>query len=204
MVEEIGRVEALEQLKGTLRLWISTPFEDLQTGESVSVDGACLTVVSHSRGTFQCDVSPETLSLTIANGYEVGSLVNLERALKVGDRMGGHWVTGHVDTSLAVTQKEERSDCLWLRFDGFHKSERALVSRKGCITLNGVSLTVNEVGDSHFTVLLVPHTLAQTNLKDLKAGSPVNIEWDWMAKVVLEALQTRFSEKKENEQIHLH
>ena len=202
MVDHCGRIEAVERLNGTLRLWIASSFQDLETGESISVDGACLTVVTHRGGSFQVDVSPETLRLTLASGYEPGSTVNLERALRVGDRMGGHWVTGHVDTTLAVTQCEDRSDCRWLRFDGVHAGDRPLISRKGSVAVNGVSLTVNEVGESHFTVLLVPHTRERTNLQALQVGSPVNIEWDWMAKVVLEALQTRFSQKERDEQPH--
>lgn len=204
MVDHVGRVQAVEKLEGVVRLWIASTFSDLQLGESISVDGACLTV-THTKGThFQVDVSPETLRLTTAAAYATGSEVNLERALRVGDRLGGHWVTGHVDTTLTISQREDRTECCWLRLDGVHPKDRPLLSRKGSVCLNGVSLTVNEVGPAHFSVLLVPHTLERTNLSALRPGAAVNIEWDWMAKVVLEALQTRFSERKEDEQHPLH
>lgn len=204
MVDHVGRVEAVERHDGALRMWICSSFQDLALGESVAVDGACLTVVSSRGGTFQADVSAETQRLTVSSAYQVGTQVNLERALRVGDRLGGHWVTGHVDTTLTLTQMENRAEYRWLRVEGFHPKDRALLSRKGSVCVNGVSLTVNEVGDSYFTLLLVPHTLGRTNLQALGVGSAVNIEWDWMAKVVLEALQTRFSERKDDQSHPLH
>ncbi len=202
IVDHRGKVEAIERMNGTLRLWIHSSFSDLQLGESIAVDGACLTVAAAKGGVFQCDISPETQCLTIAPSYETGTEIHLERALRVGDRLGGHWVTGHTDTTLALTQAEDRGDCRWMRFDGVHKKDRPLLTRKGSVCINGVSLTVNEVGESYFSVLLVPHTLQVTRLGQLNAGSPVNIEWDWMAKVVLEALQTRFAEKKADDEPH--
>jgi riboflavin synthase len=204
MVDHCGRIEAVERLNGTLRVWISSSFQDLVLGESVAVDGACLTVTANRGGSFSADVSVETQRLTIASSYQPGSVVNLERALRVGDRMGGHWVTGHVDTTLAISQMEDRGDCRWFRFDGFHRNDRPLLSKKGSICVNGVSLTLNEVGESHFTLLLVPHTLERTNLQKTVVGTAVNIEWDWMAKVVLEALQTRFAERKDEQSHPLH
>jgi riboflavin synthase len=202
LIDHCGTIEAVERWNDTLRVWIHSTFEDLQIGESISVDGACLTVTTTKNGSFQCDVSPETLRLTVAAGYESGMRVHLERALRVGDRLGGHWVTGHVDTTLTLTQSEERGDCRYLRFDGVHSKDRPLLTRKGSVSVNGVSLTVNEVGDGYFSVVVIPHTLQKTTLGALQIGAAVNIEWDWMAKVVLEALQTRFSEKKEDEQSH--
>ncbi len=202
IVDHRAKIEAVERLNGTLRLWIHSRFKQLELGESIAVDGACLTVAATREGVFQCDVSPETQCLTIAAAYEPGAEVHLERALRVGDRLGGHWVTGHIDTTLALTQSADRGECRWMRFDGVHKKDRPLLSRKGSVCINGVSLTVNEVGESHFTVLLVPHTLERTGLGKLVTGAAVNIEWDWMAKVVLEALQTRFAEKKEDDEPH--
>lgn len=204
IIDHCGKVEAIERQKGTLRIWISSTFDALASGESIAVDGVCLTIANQRNGAFQCDVSQETQGFTIASSYEPGTLVNLERALRVGDRLGGHWVTGHVDTTLSVTHLEDQGEFRLFRFDGFHAKERPLLTRKGSVAINGVSLTVNEVGDSYFTVLLIPHTLDRTNLSHLKVGSPVNIEWDWMAKVVLEALQTRFSEKKDEHPPRIH
>ncbi len=199
IVDHRGRIEAIESLNGAARLWIYSSFTDIQLGESISVDGACLTVSAFNGSTFQVDLSEETLRLTIASAYTPGTNVNLERALRVGDRLGGHWVTGHVDTTLTVTQVEDRADCRWIRIDGVQTPDRPLLSRKGCVTVNGVSLTLNEVGDTYFTLLLVPHTLKLTGLQELRIGHAVNVEWDWMAKVVLQALQTRFSQKDSDE-----
>ncbi len=196
LVECAGRVEAIEKHNGILRLWIGSPFTDLQLGESVSVDGACLTVATLKEGCFQADVSQESQRLTIALRYEVGTTVNLERALKVGDRLGGHWVTGHVDGNVVVSRIDDREQCRWIRIEGVHPQDRALLTRKGCVALNGVSLTVNEVSDDAFAVLLVPHTLGHTNLQDVRPGDVLNVEWDWMAKMIVEALNTRLAQRK--------
>ncbi|MBY0371209.1 riboflavin synthase [bacterium] len=192
IVDHRARIELVEKQGESLRLGIASSFTDLKTGESISVDGVCLTVVQHKGGYFQADVSPETRRLTIASAYEAGQQVNVERALRLGDRMGGHWVTGHVDATLCVSQVEARGDCVWFRLDGFEPETRPLIARKGWVSVNGVSLTVNEVGPSHFELLIVPHTLANTGFGDLNPGSRVNVEWDWMAKMVFEALRSRF------------
>src|SRR5690606_39123460 len=107
--------------------WIHSTLSELALGESVSVDGCCLTVTGHRNGVFSADISPETLQRTKASAYRPGATVNLERALRVGDRMGGHWVTGHVDTTLTVTQSENKDGYRLLRLDGVHPSDRAFL-----------------------------------------------------------------------------
>jgi riboflavin synthase len=198
LVQSLGEIHSKELHGGCARLWIHAPFEDLVLGESIAVDGACLTVKTIGKDCFEIDVSPETLERTIAGQYELGTKVHLERALRMGDRLGGHWVTGHVDTQLAVSRSEARGDCLCLRFEGVAQEERAFLSEKGSVCLSGVSLTVNTVSPSGFEVLLVPHTLEHTHLKSLQPGSLVNVEWDWMAKVVVGALALRFPEKEKH------
>jgi riboflavin synthase len=198
LVQSIGKIVLHQGRNESVRLGVQTEFTDLALGESIAVDGACLTVAAFEGGTFQVDVSPETLTLTLAGTYSLGSRVHLERALRVGDRVGGHWVTGHIDGLLTVETMETRGDCLWVQFGGINGPDRPFLSKKGSVCINGVSLTVNETGPSHFSVLLVPHTLEQTTLAQLTVGSTVNIEWDPMAKMVAQALEQRFAESLKN------
>ncbi len=198
LVQSIGKVTLHEGSSQGVRLGVQTPFTDLALGESVAVDGACLTVAAFAGGAFQADVSSETLDRTVAGSYRLGSSVHLERALRVGDRMGGHFVTGHIDGLLTVEAVETRGDCLWLQFGNVGHRERSFFSKKGSVCINGVSLTVNETGPSHFSVMLVPHTQEHTTLAQLSAGSTVNVEWDSMAKMVVEALEQRFAESLKN------
>lgn len=196
IVQTTGRIEALERYGDSLRLTVSSLLGPLDVGESVSVDGVCLTVVAPTPLAFQADLSVETLRVSIAGDYEVGSVVNLERALRVGDRVGGHWVSGHVDTCLTVTHTERSDDCLWVTVGGVVAEDSWLLAPKGWISVNGVSLTLPEVGEDSFKLLLVPHTLACTNLKHLAPGSRVNVEWDSMAKLVVQTVQ-RMTERKQ-------
>lgn len=198
LVQSIGEIVSREAGGDGIRLEVRSAFSDLALGESIAVDGACLTVAAFRGSTFQVDVSPETLVRTVAGSYQLGSLVHLERALRVGDRLGGHWVTGHIDGLLTVEAMETRGEWLWIQFGGMSSRERSFLSKKGCVCVNGVSLTVNETGPTTFSVMLVPHTQAQTTLAQLSVGSTVNVEWDSMAKIVVEALEHRFSESLKN------
>ena len=154
---------------------------DVAVGDSIAVNGACLTVVARNARTFETDVSPETLACTI--GFAKGSRVNLEKALRLSDRLGGHLVSGHVDGVGTVTRVRSlgRNRVMVVRTPGILAK---YVARKGSVAVNGVSLTVNAVRGAEFEANLIPHTLASSNLGSLRAGDKVNLEVDVLARYV--------------------
>jgi riboflavin synthase len=152
---------------------------DVRVGDSIAVDGCCLTVIGKTADGFLVDVSQETLNCTV--GFAVGRAVNLEKALRVSDRLGGHLVSGHVDGVGEVTRFEQMGES-WLLEVRAPGELAKYVARKGSITISGVSLTVNRVDGDRFDVNLIPHTLEVTNLKSLQAGVPVNLEVDLVAR----------------------
>lgn len=185
IVDHVGSIQKTTPTEKGLTLEISTRFENFALGESISVDGACLTVIRSKTASFEVELSPETHSLTVSGGYQVGSRVNLERALAVGDRFGGHWVSGHVDQTALLLEKSQQGDFFKMTFTGVAPANRSFLSSKGSITVNGVSLTVNRVLEEGFEVMLIPHTLERTNLQSLEKGSKVNLEFDLLAKLVV-------------------
>ena len=186
IVQDVGRVQAREARGGDTRLTILTERLDLARiaiGDSVSVQGCCITVVSKQGKTFAADLSRETLSLTTLGALEVGSRVNLEPALRAGDPLGGHLVSGHVDGVARVLARA--SDARSLRLTIAPPRELArYIARKGSVTLDGVRLTVNEVGAADFGINLIPHTLEVTTLGELESGAPVNLEIDQVARYI--------------------
>ena len=160
----------------------------LTLGESIAVDGACLTVVSFQGNLFTADVSAETLSRTTLGRKLPGSQVNLERALQMGDRLGGHLVTGHVDGVGILHERHQEGRSWRLSFAVPPELDRYVIE-KGSIAVNGISLTVNGCGEGSFEVNIVPHTLAETTLGELKAGEAVNIETDLLGKYVEKMLR---------------
>ena len=165
--------------------------EPLALGESIAVEGCCLTVTSilGATGTgegFTCDATAETLARTTLGALPEGAELNLERSLRLGDRMGGHLVTGHVDAVGRVLERTPVGEAVKLVF-GFPAALAKLVAEKGSVTVNGVSLTVNGVGADRFDVVVIPHTRAVTTLDALVPGSPVNLEMDVLARYVLRA-----------------
>jgi riboflavin synthase len=154
---------------------------DVRIGDSIAVDGCCLTVIERTQAGFLVDVSQETLDCTI--GFAVGGAVNLEKALRLSDRLGGHLVSGHVDGVGEVIRFEAAGES-WLLEVRVPAELARYVARKGSITVNGVSLTVNHAGGDRFDVNLIPHTLGATNLKSLARGARVNLEVDVVARYV--------------------
>ncbi len=186
IVQAVGTVRALTPVGGDLRLSIDTGGLDLsrtRLGDSISVAGACLTVVELEPRGFAADVSTETLKLTTLGTLGVGSPVNLEPALRAGDALGGHYVTGHVDGvgRVVATADDARS---WRVVIEVPAPLARYVAAKGSVTVEGVSLTVNEVEGVRFGVNLIPHTREVTTLGRLAAGSPVNLEIDIIARYV--------------------
>jgi riboflavin synthase len=161
---------------------------DVAAGDSIAVNGVCLTAVAVGRDTFDADVSQETLSCT--TGFAAGARVNLEKALRLADRLGGHLVSGHVDGVGEVTQFDPAGDSRVLRITPPAVTAR-YIARKGSVAVNGVSLTVNEVNEAGFSVNLIPHTLTATNLGGLRVGDRVNLEADQIARYVERLRQFR-------------
>lgn len=184
IVTAVGTVAAVDATAGGVRIRIAAPdlgLADGQVGESIAVNGVCLTAIAISGAGFDADVSPETLRCTA--GFEPGARVNLERALRMADRLGGHLVYGHVDGVGVVARIEPAGDNRVYWFEAPREVAR-YVAVKGSIAINGVSLTVNEVKDMSFSVNIIPHTLAATNLGALTAGARVNLEADTVARYV--------------------
>ncbi|HVU76975.1 MAG TPA: riboflavin synthase [Gaiellaceae bacterium] len=185
IVREVGTVASLTGSDDGVRLEIDAPATaaEAAVGDSVAVEGVCLTVVAVGGGRLSFDAVPETLSRTALRTLEPGSRVNVEPALRAGDPMGGHVVQGHVDGVGSVRSAEPEGEGRRLWFDAGPDVLRYLVE-KGSIAVQGTSLTVAGVDDGGFAVALIPHTLAATTLGDLEPGAPVNLEVDVLAKYV--------------------
>ena len=185
LIEDTGRVASFQRLgeAGLLVVETSLPTADIAIGDSVAVNGACLTVTDRSLRTLTFDVSPESISRTLIGKLCSGSRVNLERALRLGDRLGGHIVSGHVDCAGHLIRSEHRSGNHQLQFTLPPEHSRYLVE-KGSVTIDGISLTVNAVSREGFSVNIIPHTYSSTTLGQLKVGDQVNIETDIIGKYV--------------------
>lgn len=184
IIEAVGHIQSQTPLQDGLRLVIeckNLDLDDVNLGDSIAVNGVCLTVVELKPQAFSVDVSRETINCT--QGLQQGSEVNLEKAMRLSDRLGGHLVSGHVDGVGEVTKFEQVSES-WLLAVRAPDALKKYIARKGSITINGVSLTVNEVDGNIFNVNLIPHTVQVTTLKNLKAGSRVNLEVDMIARYV--------------------
>jgi len=189
IIAAVGRISRVERSKGGLRLAIEAGrlgLRDVSVGDSITVNGACLTVVKRGKKSFSVDVSRETLRVTA--GLDREGEVNLEKALRLSDRLDGHLVLGHVDGIGKVSKVEARGANRRLRVRA-PKSLARYIARKGSITVDGVSLTVNAVRGGEFEVNLIPHTLAVTTLQNLQAGDRVNLEIDSLARYVARLLQ---------------
>lgn len=198
IIQSAGHVQSLEKVGGDVRLSLSVnglPMQDVELGESIAVSGVCLTVVAFDENYFAADVSNETLSRTTLGNLLVGDKVNLERALMASSRIGGHWVSGHVDGVASVENIAEDARSQRWRFKA-DKSLLRYIAEKGSVAVNGVSLTVNQADFEGFEVNLVPHTVEHTNFSALTKDSPVNIEVDLMARYVERLMQFNVEEKK--------
>jgi len=163
---------------------------DPEEGESIAVNGVCLTARDIKGNSFLVDVSPETLSRTELGDLQTGSRVNLERALRLSDRLGGHLVSGHIDTQGRVEERRSEGDFTLFTFS-LSRSLTKYVIEKGSVAINGVSLTVNSCQEERFTVSIIPHTLAVTTLGELQPGDRVNIEVDIIGKYVEKLLAVK-------------
>jgi riboflavin synthase len=189
LVELLGRVEDVVDEGAGRRLVLTWPGLDkpLAIGESIAVNGCCLTVVVSTGDQFEVQAGPETLDRTNLGALRAGARVNFERSLRVGDRMGGHFVQGHIDTTAALRERRREGEWEYLAFELAPAWTPYMVS-KGSIAVDGVSLTLVDVGPASFSVMLIPHTLAVTTLGLLQPGVRVNIETDILAKHVAKLL----------------
>lgn len=190
IIADIGSIKQANDREGGLRLEIATSkldLSDVQLGDSIAVNGVCLTVVAHNDSVFTVDVSRETLNCTEGLG-EIGAPVNLEKALRMADRLGGHLVSGHVDGVGEVVEFTDLGES-WKLVVRAPQALAKYIAVKGSITVNGVSLTVNRVSGRKFSINLIPHTLMMTNLRNLSKGSRVNLEVDLIARYVERMMQ---------------
>lgn len=185
LIEDTGTVTSFRRSHTAAVLGISTslPVHEIALGDSVAVNGICLTVTAISGTVLTFDVSPETISKSTFSALRTGSRVNLERAMRLGDRLGGHLVTGHVDCCGMLSKSEHVSGYHILAFTIPAAFSRYLV-QKGSVAIDGISLTVNEVSGTGFTVTIIPHSFDKTTLRDLAPGDKVNIETDILGKYI--------------------
>jgi riboflavin synthase len=188
IVTDIGEVTAVEpRAQNLVRLTIASNYDPatIDIGASIACGGVCLTAAARGkdrhRAWFAADAAAETLRVTTVGRWQPGTRVNLERALKVGDELGGHLVAGHVDGLAVVSAREDLTDMARFTFSAPAELSR-FIARKGSVALDGVSLTVNQVMRDTFSVMIIPHTLVATTLRTLAAGDAVNLEIDLMAR----------------------
>lgn len=196
IVEEIGIVKSLEFKANGAKIVIGCQkvVEDVKIGDSIAIDGVCQTVIEFNSSEFSAEISDETLKVTTLGNLKSGNTVNLERALTLSSRLGGHIVSGHVDCMGKFINIEKLSDFYNLQFEIPEEQEKYVVY-KDSITINGVSLTVANIVDNIVSVAIIPHTYNNTSLKDLKLGQDVNIETDILGKYVEKFLSAKDNKK---------
>ena len=184
IIESTGSLQAVSPTADGLRLWISAPgldFSDVKLGDSIASNGVCLTVTALKTQAFAADVSGETVSKTLFGQYKVGQRINLEKALLPTTRLGGHLVSGHVD-AVASVERVEKTGTSWQIFIAAPAELQRYVAHKGSVTIDGISLTVNELTSTGFRLTIVPHTAEQTTIAEVASGSKVHIEVDLIAR----------------------
>ena len=197
IIEEVGRVKAIGS--GVLQVSASRVLEDVQLGDSIAVNGICLTVTEFNSSSFRADVMPETVKRTSLAELKIGSPVNLERALTLSSRLGGHIVSGHIDGVGRIVSMKDDKNAVLMKIAADADILHYMVE-KGSVALDGISLTVAEVTDRDFTVSLIPHTRQVTNLGSKGEGSLINIENDVVGKYVEKMLQPRLASQGKGQQ----
>jgi len=185
LIQSIGKVRSLTRQGNSASLRVASELvrDDLQLGESIAVNGVCLTVTSWDEHSFIADVSPETLDCTNLGGLRPNMQVNLERALRLSDRLGGHLVSGHIDCVATVKKRNQDQNAVRIEFSLPNEAMRYVVE-KGSVAVDGISLTVNSVTETSFSVAIIPHSLAKTTLNGCAEGTKVNIETDLIGRYV--------------------
>ena len=191
IVTDIGTITSVDNENET-RFKIATSYDIMSIGVGVSIccSGVCLTVVEKGLDWFAVEVSEETLFKSTLREWQVGSCINLERSLKMGDEMGGHIVLGHIDGVSQLADTQTVGESVRMTFEA-PEGLKSLIAKKGSVTVDGVSLTVNQVKGSHFTINVIPHTLQTTTMNKLQTGDAVNLEIDVLARYVSRLLETK-------------
>jgi riboflavin synthase len=188
LVEAVGTLVAVTSVAHGLRFEVAAPWTDVSPGESIAVNGVCLTAVRGSEGRVTMDIGPETLRVSTLGRLAIGRRVNLERALRAGDRVGGHFVQGHVDATGTVLDVRPAAEFTWMAFS-FPSEYDMWIIPKGAIAVDGISLTVASLESAHFAVQIVPFTWEHTALSELSSSEAVNLEFDMLGKYAVRAAQ---------------
>ena len=185
IIEGLGKITGIRSAGEGMRLSVDADFSlaESKIGDSIAVNGACLTAVMISGARFEVDVSPETLDKTTLKNIRIGDPVNIERALRLSDRLDGHLVSGHIDGTARITHKNRQANALVVGFSVDKSLARGMIP-KGSVAVDGISLTINSCDDSHFEVSIIPHTAAITTIGIKQVGDSVNIETDMLGKYV--------------------
>jgi len=189
IIEEIGTIKELNEIAGSIKIEAKTILKDVKKGDSISVNGTCLTVADFSRNYFNADLSPVTMQHTNFLELTIGDRVNLERALGVKDRLGGHFVLGHVDCTGQVVSVKEESKFVNIQFK-YPEDYCKYITDRASVAVNGISLTVAFYEENYFTVSLIPHTLQLCNLGIIKPEDTVNLEFDILSKYIERLINT--------------
>lgn len=192
IIEETGKIKSFGKMSNgaTIEICCNKVLKETQIGDSISINGVCETVTKISSNSFTAKISDETLNVTTFKSFKQGDIVNLERALTLNSRLGGHIVSGHVDCEGKLLNIEKLSEFYNMEFE-IPKEQSKYVVYKGSITINGISLTVADINDNKFKIAIIPHTFENTNLKYLQTGDNVNIETDILSKYVEKMLSVR-------------
>ena len=191
LIETVGEIADVSAIASGFHIRIQTELAaELRTGESVAVNGVCLTVAAVERGSWSAEIGPETAQVTSLGELRRGSLVNLERAMRAGGRLGGHFVLGHVDGTGSIDAVRPDADFTWLTVS-YPAALAPLLIHRGSIAVDGISLTVARLADANFDVQIVPFTWQHTSLRAARPGDRVNLECDMVGKYVLRALEVR-------------
>ena len=191
IIEAAGKIQSIRSGSAGARIAVDAGslLEGVKIGDSIAVNGACLTVVAFGGGVFEADVSPETLRLTNLGALQTGDHINLDLALALGDRMGGHLVTGHIDGLGRIKSRRPDGESIWLTIEAPHAVMRYVVP-PGSVAVDGISLTVFDCRDGKFTVSIIPFTLSHTNFHSRKTGDAVNLECDMIGKYVVKTCES--------------
>lgn len=199
IIEEIGKIKAMNGSQDAIEIEINANkiLKDVNLGDSIAVNGVCLTVTSYTKDGFKVDVMPETVKSTSLRTLHRNHPVNLERAMAANGRFGGHFISGHVDGIGKIVRKEKQSNAIYYEIE-ISEDLRQFIIMKGSIAVDGTSLTVFGLSEKTFTISLIPHTLSETILKDKGIGDIVNVECDMLGKYVSQFIQRSFENRNTN------